>query len=531
MKNQAIIRALLLLLPALQLKAAVRSESAASGVGTPTNFVIILADDLGVGDVQCLNPLEGKIPTPRLDHLAGQSMIFSNAHSSSALCSPSRYSIMTGRYAWRTRLRSGVLVPYDPPLIAADRLTLPELFKQRGYETACIGKWHLGWDWPKTDGKVDFTQAIAQGPTTRGFDYYFGTDVPNYPPYCFIENDRTVGQPTAWKVKTGLEVSGIPGPMLPGWNTEEILPTIADRAVRYIAERAGDKKPFFLYVPLTSPHEPVAPTKQWQGKSGISSQADFIMETDDVVGQIDRALEARGLAGNTLLIFTADNGHNPFIQLEALLEHGHHPSGPYRGYKWDIWDGGHHEPFLIRWPGKVQPGSICPDMICLSDLMATSAEILGTKLPDNAGEDSVSFLPDLLGTARGPVRKALVHQGGAGGLAIREGRWKLECCPGSNGQPGPPNIIPIKDHWTDAEARKMGLPPVQLYDMEADVGETNNVEAAHPEIVARLMKLLEKYITDGRSTPGAAQKNDIAVPLFRPPNVGLSPAGVPQPTG
>ena len=474
---------LMLLHPCLAMSAGENPSDSASALAPKPNVVFILADDLGVRKTsKCLNP-EGKIPTPCLDRLASQGMSFADAHSSSALCSPTRYGILTGRYAWRTRLRSGVLVPYDPPLIAADRLTVPALLKQHGYATACIGKWHLGQDWPKDGNSMDFTKPIANGPITRGFDSYFGTDVPNYPPYCFIENDRTVGLPTAWKAQADL--AGRPGPMLPGWKTEEILPTIASRAVRYLGERAADKKPFFLYLALTSPHEPIAPSEEWQGKSGINPVADFIMETDDVIGQVLGALEQEGLADHTFVIFTADNGHSPYTGLKALLDHGHHPSGPYRGYKTDIWDGGHHEPFLARWPGMIKPGTTCSDTIGLTDLIATMADVLRTKLPDTAGEDSASILPDLLGRATGPAHEAIVHQGGNGALSIRQGRWKLEFCPGSNG-PGNRYGFRIEGNLSDAEAKKQGFPSVQLYDMTADVGETKNAEAEHPEIVARL---------------------------------------------
>jgi arylsulfatase A len=469
------------------------------------NIVLILADDLGVGDVQCYFK-EGKIPTPNLDRLASQGMRFTDAHSGSAVCTPTRYGLLTGRYAWRTRLRTGVLQAYDPPLIAKDRLTLPSMLRQQGYTTACIGKWHLGWNWPAKNGKKDFTQPIANGPITRGFDYYFGTHVPNQPPYCFIENDRTIGVPSAMlDPRTLPAYYHVPnaGPMLPGWKFDEILPKLDEKAVSYIGARAKDKKPFFLYFALTSPHEPVAPAKQWQGKSGINPVADFIMQTDAVVGDVLKALETNGLAGNTLLIFTADNGHCPYTGLEQLLKHGHYPSGPYRGYKADIWEGGHHEPFIAQWPGKIKPGTTCNDIICLTDLMATCADITGAKIPDDAGEDSVSILPALLGTATAPVREAIVHQGLNGALAIRQGKWKLEFCPGSNGYG---NAKP-----NDAEARKKGLSPIQLYDMSQDSGEKRNVQAEHPEIVKQLTQLLQKYVDDGRSTPGAKQKNDVPV--------------------
>jgi arylsulfatase A-like enzyme len=494
------------------------------------NIIVILADDLGVGDVQCCFK-DGKIPTPNLDRLASQGMMFTNAHSGSAVCSPTRYGIQTGRYAWRTYLRGGVLNSYDAPLISADRLTLPAMLKQQGYATDCVGKWHLGWEWPfrtdtlrKTFGTghndgapnhaepkdFDWSQPIAGGPTTRGFDTYFGTHVPNQPPYGFIENDRFVGVPSVMfggaATLPAYYYVDVLGPMVPGHKFEDILPAITQRATDVIAKRAAAKQPFFLYFALTSPHEPVAPSKPWLGKSGISPLADFIMQTDDTVGQVLQALEKSGTAQNTLVIFTADNGHCPYTDLNDLLKAGHRPSGPFRGYKADIWEGGHHEPFFARWPDKIKPGTTCDDMICLTDLMATCAAITGAKLPENAAEDSVNFLPDLLGTATSPCREAIVHQGLSGALAIRQGQWKLEYCPGSNGygSASPPG---------DDDARKQGLPEVQLYDMATDVAEQRNVQAEHPEIVNHLTQLLQKYIDDGRSTPGPKQKNDVPVKI------------------
>ncbi len=491
---------------ALVISVAVAFAGDCLAADAPPNIIVILADDLGVGDVQCFFK-DGKIQTPNLDRLATQGMRFTEAHSGSSICSPSRYGILTGRYAWRTRLRSGVLKPFDTPLIESGRLTIPAMLRQQAYTTACIGKWHLGWNWPVTDGKRDFTKPIADGPTARGgFDYYFGTDVPNYPPYCFIENDRTLGIPSAQLTPKEVPPSfhlSYPGAMLPGWKFDEILPTLDAKAVQYIADHASEKKPFFLCLTLTSPHEPIAPSKEWQGRSAINPVADFIMQTDAVAGDVIQAVEKYGISENTLVIFTADNGHCPYTGLEALLKYGHRPSGPYRGYKFDIWEGGHHIPFIARWPGKIKAGTTCDDPICLTDLMATFAEISGAKIPGNAGEDSVSILPDLLGTASTPVREALVHQSGDGNLAIRQGKWKLEFCPGSGGWSAPKN----------APARKQGLPEMQLYDTTEDVAEQRNVQAEHPEIVQRLTQLLQKYIDDGRSTPGPKQENDVLVKI------------------
>jgi arylsulfatase A-like enzyme len=467
-------------------------------LGKP-NIILILADDLGVGDVQCCFK-DGKIPTPNLDRLALQGTIFTDAHSGSAVCTPTRYGIMTGRHAWRTYLRSSVLAAYDDPLIDAGRLTLPAMLKQQGYATDAVGKWHLGWDWPfrrqemrKKYGQghkgvvpqyaepedFDWSRPIANGPVTRGFDTYFGTHVPNQPPYCFIENDRVVGTPSEM-----LRKGGVPGPMVPGHKFVDILPAITRRATEVIARRAAEKRPFFLYFALTSPHEPVAPSKDWQGKSGISPLADFIMQTDDTVGQVLQALEKNGAAGNTLVIFTADNGASYYTGLKDHLKAGHRPSGPYRGYKADIWEGGHRVPFIARWPGKIKPGTHCRNTVCLTDLMATCAAITGAKLPVDAGVDSVSFLPNLLDADSAPPREATVHQAANGTLSLRRGKWKL-------------------------------IAPAQLYDLETDVAEKQDVAADHPGIVEELTTLLQLYIATGRSTPGPKQPNDVLVSLGR----------------
>jgi len=472
------------------------------------NIVYILADDFGYGDAGCYNS-KSKIPTPNIDRMAREGMRFTDAHSGSAVCSPTRYGILTGRYAWRTRLQRGVLGPYDPPLIAADRLTVPALLKQHGYYTGCVGKWHLGWDWPRDNGQVVFTKPIANGPTARGFDFYFGTDVPNYPPYTFLRDDHVVGQPTG--EKTERDLNGRPGPMLPGWKFDEILPTLTRTSVDFIGDRGKTGKPFFLYFPLTSPHEPIAPSPRFRGKSGISDLADFIMETDWAVGQVLDALDRHKLADNTLVFFACDNGHARYTGLPALQKAGHEPSGPLRGYKADIWEGGHRVPFIARWPGHVKAGATCDETICHTNLMATCAAILNAKLPDNAGEDSFSILSLLEGERNGkPTHEAVVHHSAGGYFAIRQGEWKLALCP--DGGPAAPGKR--KDDISN-------LPPIQLYDLSKDLGERQNVFKEHPEIVERLTRLLEKIAADGRSTPGPKQRNDAKVNVWqdvKPPN-------------
>jgi arylsulfatase A-like enzyme len=382
---------------------------------------------------------------------------------------------------------------YDKPLIAPDRLTVPALLRQHGYATACIGKWHLGMEIPKKGGNGP----IGQGPVTRGFDYYFGISASlDMPPFAFIDNDQFTQAPTATKTW------GRSGPAAPDFEAVDVLPTLARKAVEYIGARAAEGKPFFVYLPLASPHTPIVPTKEWRGKSGLGAYGDFVMETDAALGEVLAALDKNGITENTLVIFTSDNGCSPAAGVDKLEKQGHYPSADRRGYKADIWDGGHHIPFIARWPAKIKPGTRSDQLICLIDLMATCAEILGAKLPDNAGEDSVSILPVLTGTADKPVREAVVHHSINGRFAIRQGKWKLELCSGSGG-------------WSSPKDGAAGLPPLQLYDMTQDVGERKNVEAEHPDVVAHLTSLLEQYVADGRSTPGAKQANDVKVNLVK----------------
>ena len=462
------------------------------------DIVYILADDLGYGDVQCLNPQRGKIKTPNLDKLASQGMTFTDSHSGSSVCTPTRYGVLTGRYAWRSKLQNGVLDGYVQPLIAAGRLTVPALLKQNGYHTACIGKWHLGFtiegagksggndkkakgDDKKMGAPLD---AITRdGPLTRGFDEFFGFHHARMMKSVF-ENDR---------------VAQIVEPV-------DMLPALVKHTGEHIAGRAKAGQPFFIYLALNSPHTPIVPSKAWQGKSGLGDYADFVMETDWAVGEVLAALDKAGVADNTLVIFTSDNGCSPAAKVDNLEAHGHFASADRRGYKSDIWDGGHRVPFLVRWPGKVKAGSQCAQLICHTDLMATCAEILGAKSPDTAGEDSVSILPALLGTDTAPIHGTVVHHSISGRFAVRQGNWKLELCPGSGGwgKPG------------DADAKKRGLPDIQLYDLSTDIGETKNVQAEYPDIVQQMSKLLDDTIANGRSTPGAKQKNDATIIVNKP---------------
>ena len=476
------------------------------------NIVYVIADDMGYGDVSCLNP-GSRIPTPNMDRLASEGMVFTDAHSGSAVCTPTRYGILTGRYSWRSRLQSGVLWGYSRALIPESRLTVASLLKRHGYATACVGKWHLGWNWATTDGyvfsdrsdekgpTVDYSRPITDGPIDLGFDTYFGIPASlDMLPYVYVENDRVVAAPTETIEGTEGRRFYRGGPIAPGFRHEEVLPRCTRKAVDFIDEHAESNPdaPFFLYFPLSAPHTPILPTEEFQGKSGIGPYGDFVMQCDGTIGEVMRALDRHNLAENTLFIVTSDNGCSPMADFDDLARQGHHPSYHFRGHKADIFEGGHRIPFIVRWPAKVEPGSACDDTICLTDLMATSAAILDFDLPDNAGEDSVSILPDLFGKASGPVREATVHHSINGSFSIRQGRWKLEFCPGSGGWSYP----------RPEEAEKLDLPRFQLYDLDKDIGERNNVMDKHPDVVERMTELMTRYVAEGRSTPGLPQKND-----------------------
>ena len=471
------------------------------------NIVYILCDDLGYGDVHALNPDRSKIPTPNMDRLASQGLSFTDAHASSSLCTPSRYSILTGRYAWRTRLQAGVLGGDAPPLIAPGRLTVATLLKQKGYDTVAFGKWHEGLAW----GPGHWHGTIIDGPLQHGFDHFFGISASlDMPPFAFIDDDHFTQQPTVRKtwVNTGLAAAD--------FDPTDVVPTLVQRAGDYLKQRARATEPnppFFLYLPLTSPHTPLVPTPAFKGKSPLGPYGDFVIETDWAVGEVLAAIDAAGLADSTMVVFTSDNGFAPYVGAKPLEAKGHYPSAEFRGYKNDVWDGGHREPLMVRWPGHVAAGSRSDQIVGLIDLMATLAQVTGTTLPPDAGEDSVSLLPILLGQQRGPLRYAQVQQSGAGYFAIRRGKWKLELCAGSGGWAAP----------TEPTARQQHLPPVQLYDMEADPAEQHNVEADHPDEVARLTQLLETSVAEGRTTPGPTQPNDAAIVLRKRPAAATRP--------
>ena len=483
------------------------------------NIIYILADDMGYGDIKALNE-ECKIKTPHLDNLAREGMIFTDAHSSSSVCTPTRYGILTGRYNWRSRLQSGVCWGFSRRLIEPQRTTVASLLQAHGYHTAAVGKWHLGMDWPLKKGgfaddgdqwspqykggwDVDYTKPIQNGPNTVGFDFFFGISASlDMPPYIYIRNDKPQVRKLVEKAFRRK------GPADIDFEAIDVLPKITEEVANYIkrrAEPAKAGKPFFVYFPLAAPHTPILPTLNWKGKSGINLYCDFVMQVDDCVGQVMHALDQHGLTDNTLLIFTADNGCSPAAKFKQMHAKGHFPSYKFRGHKADIYEGGHRVPFIARWPAKVKAQSHSEQLICLTDLMATCADLLNTKLPAGIGVDSVSILPALLEQNDKPLRKAVVHHSIHGAFSIRQGHWKLALCPGSGGWSHP---RPGSNHFAQ-------LSPYQLYDLQDDLGETNNLQGKHPEVVKHLTTLLQSYIDQGRSTPGPLQSNQTQVDIYR----------------
>lgn len=480
------------------------------------NIVYILADDLGIGDVSCYNP-KSAWQTPQLDRLAREGMTFTDAHSASSLCTPSRYALLTGRYAWRGPLKHGVTRGYSPPLLEAGRLTVPALLRAHGYHTAMFGKWHLGLDWARTGANpeaVAFTKPFGGGPTAHGFDYFFGISASlDMPPYVWLENNRAFSLPTGTIGNSPTPKLWRAGVISPNFKLEDVQPRLTEKVIAYLAEHAAsrDNQPFFLYLALASPHTPILPTREFDGKTRTTPYGDFVVQVDADIGRILSALEAHGLASNSIVIVTSDNGFAPAANVPDLKPFNHDPSGGYRGFKSDLFEGGHRMPFIVRWPG-VTPASVrCAETIGQFDLLATCADLLGVKLPDNAGEDSVSFLPLLRGKSNlESPRAAIVHHSENGSFAIREGHWKLLLCPGSGGWSYPTTS---PSTWTQPVADKLeGLPPFQLYDLVTDPAEKNNLAARHPDVAQRLGRLLRDQIKRGRSTPGAAQPYDQETP-------------------
>ena len=451
------------------------------------NLVYVLADDLGWGDLHCYNA-ESAIPTPNADRLASQGVRFTDMHSGSAVCTPTRYGIMTGRYSWRTSLKSGVLWGYSPSLIEPGRLTVPAMLKRQGYYTAGVGKWHLGLG---SAEKADYSKPLRPGPVDHGFDYYFGIPASlDMDPYLYFENDRAVELPTAQTPGQNAPrgVFWRPGPIAPKFDIPQVLPTLTSKAESIIRERAGESQPLYLYLALTAPHTPWTPLREFQGRSKAGIYGDFVAQVDDTLGRVLKAIDDAGAADNTLVVFTSDNGADWKPGDKALF--AHRANASWRGEKADTWDGGHRIPFMARWPGQIRSGTASNQLGCLTDWMATAAAVTGFRLPRDAGEDSFNLLPALRGTTRKPIREAIVHHSNDGVFSIREGSWKLILGLGSGGFSEPKKIEPAP-----------GGPRGQLYNLADDPAEERNLWLDQKDVVRRLSALLERYQRSGFSAP------------------------------
>jgi arylsulfatase A len=483
---------------------------ALSADAAPPNIVILYADDMGYGDLGVQNP-ESKIPTPRLDQLAREGMRFTDAHSSSGICTPSRYALLTGRYHWRKF--HDIVHAFGPPVFEDAETTLPEMLRAQGYATACIGKWHLGWDWqaimrPGAQPAVregdkeksylaadfDWSLPIPGGPLAQGFDYYFGDDVPNFPPYTWIENDRVLTAPTvpyvADPVPAEGNAEGRPGPMVPGWKQDAVMPTLTEKAVAYIAGRAGNPQPFFLYFPWTSPHTPIVPAEAYKGAAQAGPFGDFMAQSDAHAGAVLDALDQHGFRENTLVIFTADNGPEHYAY-ERTRKHGQHSAGPLRGLKRDIWEGCHRVPFVVRWPGMVEAGAENPALTSQIDLFATLAAIAGAAVPEGAAEDSLNQLPVWRNEAPA-VRDTHVHNTFADGYAIRHGDWVLI-------DKATGDVSKVPDWYAEKMGYEKNPHAGALYNLREDLGQQHNRYAEEPERVQALRDLL-KQVRGGKTS-------------------------------
>jgi arylsulfatase A len=472
--------------------------SVALAQGQAPNVVLILADDMGYGDVHALQP-ESKLATPNLDRLAAQGMTFTDAHSPSAVCTPTRYGLLTGTYCWRSRLKSGVLGGYSTPLLDAGQATLGSLFQGSGYRTGAVGKWHLGMQLPKLseeantaawagDPGIDFAGVITDGPLQHGFDSYFGVSASlDMAPYVYVRNDHFAAQPTEQQAAQPFPAFVRKGPRSIDFRIENVLDDLAREAVTFIEGAAAEDAPFFLYMPLTAPHKPTIPHEHFRGRSGLGDYGDFVQQVDWTIGRVLKALDQNKLTENTLVIMTSDNGSYMHLVESTKREHvsasgvqayhadQHRPNGNWRGTKADIYEAGHRVPFFVRWPGQVKAGSSCAQTVCQVDLFATFAELLGTEVPEGAAQDSHSLLPLWRGSADAVRGAPVVHHSVNGTFALRDGPWKAIFCSGSGGREKP---------------RGKPFDAVRLFNLQADPGEAQDVAAANPEVVARLTKTL-----------------------------------------
>lgn len=498
MKIHRTSRQLLLQLTWLSVLSSLTTALAAQTTDRLPNIVLLYADDMGWGDLACQNP-ESKIPTPNLDRLAAEGTRFTDAHSSSGVCTPSRYAMLLGRYHWRKF--HGIVNSFDQPVLDNDRTTLAELLRERGYRTACIGKWHLGWDWKaiqrdpnlKPDPKLgvspeafDWKRPIPGGPLAHGFDYYFGDDVPNFPPYTWFENDRLLAEPTEPLSTTLKTAEGSfetrPGPAVASWDFFAVMPRLTDKAVEWIGQQSGER-PFFLYFPFTSPHAPIVPTAEFQGKSQAGGYGDFVAQTDAAVGRVLAALAAGGHAERTIVIFTSDNGPETYAY-ERVRRHEHRSMGPLRGLKRDLWEGGHRVPTIIRWPGNVPAGKVNDGLFSQIDFYATLAKVAGAEIPAGNAEDSVDQRA-LISGAGPSARSELVHNTNANGYAIRQGDWVLISA--TSGA-----VSKVPDWFTTSNGYELNKQRGELYNLREDLSQRNNRYADEPDRVKQLSILLEQ---------------------------------------
>jgi len=490
-----------------------KQEQITAKKNTLPNIVIIYADDMGYGDLNCQNP-DSKIPTPHLDRLASEGMRFTDAHSSSAICSPSRYALLTGTYHWRRQ--HDIVKSFGKPFFNETDLTLPQLLKKSGYSTACIGKWHLGWNWQfknEPSGEVmqwgkmrkyyrpediDLTVPITGGPLDRGFDYYFGDGTINFPPYAWVENDRFIEIPTAvqnlenigYETKEG-NWGFRAGPMVEGWNPYEVLPALTEKVVNYINDQKKDE-PFFLYFALPSPHVPIIPNDEFTGKSKAGGYGDFMYQTDWVSGQVLKALKDKGLDNNTLVIFSSDNGPENFA-FERAENYEHYSMGDFRGLKRDVWEGGHRVPLIVKWPGKIESGSVSNEVISQVDFMATIAAAIDADLPENSAPDSYNFLPVFKGEKySSPLREATVHNTLKPIWGLRKDKWLYIDGPTGEHSKMPESFKELRG-YTDFKTD--GL----LFDLENDAEQRNNLYAEYSDTVEGMKRLLLKYRKQGYS--------------------------------
>ena len=484
------------------------------------NIVFILADDLGYGDVGCYNP-EAKAPTPNIDRLAREGMRFTDAHSPSTVCTPTRYSLLTGRMAFRNGMKGVFTGAGGPCLIKEDRLTIAGMLRDQGYTTAMFGKWHIGLTFYDKDGKpitkngleavkrIDFSQPITGGPIDRGFDQFFGTACCPTTDwlYAYIDGDKIPMPPTRVVDRKPLPKhpysrDNRPGMIAPGFDLEEVDMVFRQKSLEFLEshKQKSPDKPFFLFHSAQAVHLPSFAGRAFKGKTEAGPHGDFIFELDNVVGRLMSKLEQLGYGENTLVIFTSDNGPEVPTVIDMRKTHKHDGARPWRGVKRDQWEGGHRVPFIARWPKKIKDGSTSAQTICLTDVMATCAALTGATIPPNAAEDSYNILPVLLGQAGDkPVREYTLHQTISLALAIRHGNWKYLDHKGSGG-----NNYGREGEWG---MKQFALPerapdaPGQLYDLSKDPGETTNLYNEYPEIVKALKGKLEEYKTSGRSAP------------------------------